>query len=787
MDQQHSSGHVTMPRDFRYAVALEFPDAASEGPKTPINPFPEDVEFPQIPSAPRPRLKVKRRTTSSQLAASQQFLASVAAADLAVPSIEEPESDPEDFTMRPFSPEPYQDSLSLQIPRARAYSDAGPKTPVPTTMALPSLTPCRYPDWTVGSTSSFESTPEDDDDISRPSTSQSTQTSDSFPSQWSHLSEEDDSECDVESADGKDTLGYFGTADLDEPTETLQPSFDTTPKETNPKPPRKKAPWTKPMNDHLWSYYSLYLQDPKVTPFRMGKNCIPPEGVCARVAREAIRTWRGSKAQQKSTPATGSSAEAGTFMRWPHTQAATRAQLRELCRQKAAAAAKNHRFLSRSVTPMQSVQTPRVQGGRFATGDMSMSLTLSTSEHMQPQGPLAQLTRSSLSIIEALAPPLEPIAIPRGQSNDANQEPERGRLGSPLFGPQPILSGETEDQEPVQPRSYGPSSSASLAAAIGAITTRKRGQTISHSLSGQSHSRPTTGRLQSPVRLSRSSAPGKRRNTHSQGGDHRKKTASAPAPDAVTVADPRPQTEQGVSTTTTTRGRRSTEFSSTLGHRFDELFIPRSSTSTGTDLTAPLPSLPSEPQGGLPNSLSMPAILGLTPLQHIIQPQPQPHQQPQPQAQITEPNVQPPARLGSPLSFTSTSFSGSRHNHSHVRRAGHGHGAHGQSVDLGMLGVGRGPSTSSERRSSELQVSTRPEPIRPEASRTNTGSSTASSSSTRSTATSAPSANGSASETTRGSASGGGGGRMADLRQRLREFSRRRGGESGRRRSGSPF
>ncbi|KAH7627264.1 hypothetical protein B0T09DRAFT_359646 [Sordaria sp. MPI-SDFR-AT-0083] len=784
MDQQHSSGHVTVPRDFCYAVAVEFPDA-SEGPKTPINPFPKDVDFPQIPSPPRPRLKVKRRTTSSQLAASQQFLASVAAADLAVPSIEEPESDPEDFTMRPFSSEPYQDSLSLQIPRARAYSDAGPKTPVSTTMALPPLTPCRYPDWTVGSTSSFESTPEDDDDISRPSTSQSTQTSDSFPSQWSHLSEEDDSdECDFESAslDGKDTLHYFSTTDLvefgDEPTETLQPSFTTTtPKETNPKPKpsRKKIPWTKPMNDHLWSYYSLYLQDPKVTPFRMGKNCIPPEGVCARVAREAIRTWRGSKAQKSTV---GEIAEgAGTFMRWPHTQAATRAQLRELCRQKAAAAAKNHRFLSRSVTPMQSVQTPRAQG-RFATGDMSMSLTLSTSEHMQPQGPLAQLTRSSLSIFEALAPPLEPTPIPQRQPNHVDQGPERGRLGSPLFGPQPMTSGEADDQEPPQPRSYGPSSSASLAAAIGAITTRKRGQTISHSLPGQ-QSRPTTGRLQSPVRLGRSSAPGKRRNTHSQGGDHRKKTAPAPAPDSVASAavDTRPQTEEGA-TTSTTRGRRSTEFSSTLGHRFDELFIPRStSTGTGADLTHAAP-IPSEPQG-LPSSISMPAILGLTPL-HIAQPQPQP--QPQPQSQLEESTVQQPlARLGSPLSFTSTSsFSATRHNHnhSHIRRPGHG-----QSVDLGMLGRGpaavmqqatnqgqtRGGRRSQERKSSEVQGP------RPEPSRTNTGSSSGSGS-----------ASGSGSGSGNETETGGRSGRMADLRQRLREFSRRRG-ESGRRRSGSPF
>ncbi|KAK3954921.1 hypothetical protein QBC32DRAFT_206710 [Pseudoneurospora amorphoporcata] len=779
MDQQHSSGHVTMPRDFRYVVALEFPDA-SEGPRTPINPFPEDVDFPQIPSPPRPRLKVKRRTTSSQLAASQQFLASVAAADLAVPSIEEPESDPEDFTMRPFSPEPHQDSLSLQIPRARAYSDAGPKTPVPTTMALPPLTPYRYPDWTVGSTSSFESTPEDDDAISRPSTSQSTQTSDSFPSQWSHLSEDDDTdEYDIESAslDGKDTLHYMGTTDLvdfDEPTETLQSSFTTTtPKEANlqPKPSRKKVPWTKPMNDHLWSYYSLYLQDPKVTPFRMGKNCIPPEGVCARVAREAIRTWRGSKAgnSQKAGDASGP----GTFMRWPHTQAATRSQLRELCRQKAAAAAKNHRFLSRSVTPMQSVQTPRAQG-RFATGDMSMSLTLSTSEHMQPQGPLAQLTRSSLSILEALAPPLEPMPISRGQPNEADQEPERGRLGSPLFGPQPISSGEAADQEHVQPRSYGPSSSASLAAAIGAITTRKRGQTISYSLPGQ-QSRPTTGRLQSPVRLSRSSAPGKRRNTHSQGGDHRKKTA--PAPDAaVAAADPRPKTEEGGVTTSDTRGRRSTEFSSTLGHRFDELFIPRStSTGTGADVVAPIPS---EAQG-FPSSISMPAILGLTPL---LVPGSQP--QAQPQGQVSgESSVQPPpARLGSPLSFSS-SFTATRHNHSHVRRQGHG-----QSVDLGMLG--RGPSLSAvmnpnqgqgqgqmggggrrsqERKSSEAQGPRPAEPSRTNSSSSSSGSSTGGSGSGNETAT-------------------GRSGRMADLRQRLREFSRRRGrGEGGRRRSGSPL
>ncbi len=85
----------------------------------------------------------------------------------------------------------------------------------------------------------------------------------------------------------------------------------------------RKAPWTKAMSDHLWATYVLYLQDPKVTPFRMGKSCIPPHGVCLRVAREARRSWKGAKALtraanpaegRKSGSSTPTAENAGAFL-----------------------------------------------------------------------------------------------------------------------------------------------------------------------------------------------------------------------------------------------------------------------------------------------------------------------------------------------------------------------------------------------------------------------------------------------------------------------------------------
>lgn len=379
--------------------------------------------------------------------------------------------------------------MNLLAPRGRAFSP--PKTPAPG--SVPSLSPPRYPNWTIDSTisSSVESTPDPDYESSRPSTSRSTQTSSSLFSGLSHMSEEEPCSSpkldkddnfilldDVVNGNGRSAIGLKGKS--------------------------RKAPWTKAMNTHLWSTYVLYLEDPKVTPFRMEKSCIPPPGVCLRVAREARRSWKGSKALEraanprdgdKSGSSTPTGENSAAYMAWPHTCAATRAHLRELCKLKAASGTRGPNFLSRSPTPFGQAAARhwnrRSTPGRptaFAT-DLSMSLAISTSDSMQLHGPLAQLTGSTAEgPIEQMPSPTTP-SLSLGTFEGEPSFAERRRLGSPFSAA----------------KSYGPSSSNALSATFDYSSVPRR---QSNTMGG--HRRT----LQSPVRLSRSGTQ-KRRHTQS--------------------------------------------------------------------------------------------------------------------------------------------------------------------------------------------------------------------------------------------------------------------------------
>jgi hypothetical protein len=457
---------------------------------------------------------------------------------------------------------------------------------------VPSLSPPRYPNWTIDSTiSSVESTPDPDYESSRPSTSRSTQTSSSLFSRLSHMSE--DEQCSSPHLDRDDKFVLLD--DLVNNSNNARGGLRLRTKS-------RKAPWTKAMSTHLWSTYVLYLEDPKVTPFRMEKSCIPPPGVCMRVAREARRSWKGSKALERaanprdgeksgsSTP-TGESTSA--YMAWPHTCAATRAHLRELCKLKAASGSRGMQFLSRSPTPFSQAaarhwnrrSTPGRSSG-FAA-DLSMSLAISTSDTMHPHGPLAQLTGSTAEApVEQMLSPPEP-SLMLGTFDGEPSFAERRRLGSPFSAA----------------RSYGPSSSNALAAAFD-YTPMPRRQ--SNTMGGHRHN------LQSPVRLSRSSTQ-KRRHTQSNVPRKRPGLGSdiwldpSAGSDAHTEATP------------------ATEASMTMWTRLD--------TRNG-------PPLPTHPL--LSTSSSMPDVGG------------------QSELSVAAP---PPPRLGSPFSGTSSSFSFPRRAH----------------------------------------------------------------------------------------------------------------------------
>lgn len=242
-----------------------------------------------------------------------------------------------------------------------------------------------------------------------------------------------------------------------------------------------------------------------------------------------------------------------------------------------------------------------------------MSLALSTSETMQPNGPLAQLTSSnSEHLAEPSAPPADDAASSGAPSfllGNFEGEPsfaERRRLGSP-FGA----------------KSYGPSSSSSLTAALGLNSgSMPRRQT---------HTVGPRRTLQSPVRLSRS---GTQRRRNTQSGVPRKR------PSLVSDIWLDPNANNGPQASMAQVAEPSFAMPSRLD--LDELFVPR----------AP----PSQPQ--LASSASMPDV-GM--------------QQGTPQL---EPPLLLPPRLGSPFSGTSSSFSFPRR--MHRQQPG--------SVDLGMLG-----------------------------------------------------------------------------------------------------
>ncbi|KAI1767664.1 hypothetical protein GGR53DRAFT_518280 [Hypoxylon sp. FL1150] len=439
------------------------------GPKTP-EPLNTGDEL-QLPPPPRPRLRLKRRHVSNNLnaPATQQFLASVAAADVPVPSIEVEGDDP--------------DSMDIyEQLHTRAFSP--PKTPA---VGLEPPQSLKFPDWYVESEwscSESESSPEYES--SRPSTAFSTQTSASLFSQFSHVSKDDCSSPELVAQEFP----------------KLHPGANAG---VSRKERPRRAPWTKAMDSHLWSTYLLYLQDPRVTPIRSGRSHIPPNGVCLRVARQTKRSWKGSKnhlnADTKSGSSTPTAEASKPYMEWPHTCAATRAHLRELCRLKATTTPGQHR--SPSPAPFHkaayrrwnrrstSVGMPSV----FSAQDMAFSLAVSTSETMRPDAPLAQLTSSQNEPF----PELEEATELQMETTPETLSTELPRRSSPGLA-----------------KSYGPSSSSTLAAGI--------------NISRQSNTLDSRKLLKSPVRLTRSrSGTQKRRSVKSLEDLPRKRPSIAAA------------------------------------------------------------------------------------------------------------------------------------------------------------------------------------------------------------------------------------------------------------------
>ncbi|KAI0453668.1 hypothetical protein F5B21DRAFT_478839 [Xylaria acuta] len=453
--------------------------SSDHGPKTP-EPLAPSADEQSLPP-PRPRLRLKRRHVSQLNAPTQQFLASIAAADVPMPSVENVDQEMMD-TLPELHVEDLDNIDDCHHLTPRMFSP--PKTPA---IDFAPLAPNKYPDWYSDSTwsdSDSESNP--DYESSRPSTAFSTQTSSSLFSLYSHTT--DDVSCispDLEAAEFSQNIEPENA-----PLHSGQDKL-------------RKAPWTRAMSSHLWATYLLYLSDPRVTPIRLGKSCIPPHGVCARVARQAQRSWKGSKPQHtneaRSRSSTPTAESTKTYIQWPHTGGATRAHLRELCKIKATN--KPGRYLSRSPTPFNRAanrrwnrrSTQARSPSVFSAQDMAMSLALSTSDTMQPHGPLAQLTSSQLPPMSA-----SEFQFDTTSPHESHQEPTPKTPMKSQSLEEPFMETDTRPPRlssgrlgsPFLAKSYGPSSSSSIATKI---TLPKQSNTVGPR-------RP----LRSPVRLTRS-------------------------------------------------------------------------------------------------------------------------------------------------------------------------------------------------------------------------------------------------------------------------------------------
>ncbi|KAK2596190.1 hypothetical protein QQS21_006395 [Conoideocrella luteorostrata] len=558
---------ASRPRRLRQSPAPKTPEPTNEGQVQP-------------PSPPRLRFRLRRRTASELNAPTSQFLASVAAADIPIPSIEEPQVyDDEDMLSIDYPVITTLDriddvALSAQSSRGRAFSP--PKTPAPG--LAPSLSPKQFPDWSIDSAfSSLESTPEYES--SRPSTARSTQTSSSLFSQSSFTSEDFLSQCVSPESEHNERFGHFLAPD--DAAKTIKPSVPSTKSAKS-----RRAPWTKAMSQHLWSTYMTYLQDPKVTPFRVGKSGIPPSGVCMRVAREAKRSWKGSRTTTKPDHKSGSSTPTAEFsspyILWPHTCAATRGHLRELCKAHNASTTRHIQYLSNSPTPFGKTvnrfwsrrSVPARSPSVFSGSDMAMSLTVSTADSMQRQGPLAQLTSSQFEL-PAKSPSTEQPVFNFG----GNLEQSRPRLGSPFMA-----------------RSYGPSSSSGL---VGGLNE-------SPEIQRQARTVGTRRGLGSPVRLDQSrTSTQKRRSRQSVLEPRRIK---------------RPSLGSDFWTDPSGNGNAETEahfveYSSTDSNQRDNLFVPRTNLQELFEASNPAPSLAGSASfrptaTALPSSQTVPARLG---------------------------------------------------------------------------------------------------------------------------------------------------------------------------------
>jgi len=201
---------------------------------------------------------------------------------------------------------------------------------------------------------------------------------------------------------------------------------------------------------------------------------------------------------------------------------------------------------------------------------MAMSLTLSTSESMQAQGPLAQLTGSEpqLPISEELPKlPVQETPTTPESVLEAASPPSGPRLGSPFVA-----------------KSYGPSSSSSLAEVLGHEVSSQR----------QNHTVGPRRSLRSPAKLDRSRSNTLKRRPRQAKVELRRSKRPSLASDMWNEPTANPvMSPQELSSAASSRGG-------------GDIFVPSSAALANVTATMDTPQRLGSPFSGMSTSFSFP-------------------------------------------------------------------------------------------------------------------------------------------------------------------------------------
>ena len=459
MPKSQTQLSITLPRSFTFHY--------TEGPKTPEQPI--ESSIPSSPPARAPyRVKRRSRRSIASFLQSGDTEAFVPSQDTPIPSIEL--QNPVNSSLAPHPCQSVPSDHVSAPPTIRA-SSALPKTPEPQVSRL----------------SRWNTHYDIGESITRPLSACSIVSDSSANSDKSLVSyPTGDGSCTSPESDVPDPFRFSSVKRAKgRKLSSLLHSLGPCEGNTEIKSPRTL--WSAEMDRHLWSTYLRYLQDPTVTPFKMLPGVPPPLGVCHRVAREARKTWRSGVGNTRTLlspihphrsehPKTtigmpehhsqnlNHAAKDRQFpvspvaMPWPKSGSSTRRRLRHLCKIKPSIAPHYQRLIqTRTPSPSTSASTasPRPRSSlsgpcivpSFGTRDVHISLAVSTSDTMQPRGPLARLSSRSDSVEHPAShgwfnePPVpfaSEIPIPSDASVDSRgSEPSKDatgetRLGSPF-------------------------------------------------------------------------------------------------------------------------------------------------------------------------------------------------------------------------------------------------------------------------------------------------------------------------------------------------------------------